>query len=91
LDTETAIAADSVGRVRSRIVQSPERKRRNIFTMRDSAAEDKKTHITLLERQRELRVKVAALKNIAKVLQCLFLFREYFLTCKRAFAFCHRM
>ena len=69
LDTETSIAADGVTRVRSRIVQSPERKRRNISTMRDSASEDKRTHIALLERQRELRVKVAALKNIAKVLQ----------------------
>ena len=68
LDTETSIAADGVTRVRSRIVQSPERKRRNISTMRDSASEDKRTHIALLERQRELRVKVAALKNIAKVL-----------------------
>lgn len=70
LDTQTAIAVDGVTRVRSRVVQSPERKRRNISTMRDSALEDKKTHFALLERQRELRVKVAALKNIAKVLQC---------------------
>ena len=68
LDTQAAIAADSVSRVRSRVVQSPERKRRNISTMRDSAAEDKKVQMSLLERQRELRVKVAALKNIAKVL-----------------------
>lgn len=80
LDTETAIAADGVTRVRSRIVQSPERKRRNISTMRESAAEDKRTHVALLERQRELRVKVAALKNIAKVLQRVspLLFCEFF-------------
>ncbi|KAI9450939.1 Nuf2 family-domain-containing protein [Lactarius psammicola] len=66
LDTQTAIAADGVSRVRSRVVQSPERKRRNISTMRDSVAEDKKAQMSLLERQRELRIKVTALKNIAK-------------------------
>ncbi|KAF8266011.1 Nuf2 family-domain-containing protein [Lactarius quietus] len=66
LDSSTANAADGVTSVRSRVVQSPERKRRNISSMRDSATEDKKMHVALLERQRELRVKVAALKNIAK-------------------------
>ena len=84
LDTETALAADGVTRVRSRVVQSPERKRRNISTMRDSAAEDKKTHLALLEKQRELRVKVAALKNIAKV-QCSLLFRGPFFFNKRPY------
>ncbi|KAH8988370.1 Nuf2 family-domain-containing protein [Lactarius akahatsu] len=66
LDTQTALASDGVSRVRSRVVQSPERKRRNISTMRDSVAEDKKVQMLLIERQRELRVKVSALKNITK-------------------------
>jgi hypothetical protein len=45
-------------------VQSPEGKRRNISMTR---VKDKKTELALLEKQHELQVKVAALKNIAKV------------------------
>lgn len=63
---EAALVHDKVERTRSRIVQSPERIKRNIVTMSASAAEDKKT-VTMHETKiRDLQAKIAALLNIEK-------------------------
>ncbi|KAL6309187.1 Nuf2 family-domain-containing protein [Sparassis latifolia] len=57
---------DSINRTRSRIVQSPERIKRNIVTMGATASEDKKTVATHETKIRDLQAKIAALLNIEK-------------------------
>lgn len=58
---------DNIGRVRSRIVQSPDRIKRNIITMGSTASEDKKTVAMNETKIRDLQAKINALLNIEKV------------------------
>ncbi|THH10174.1 hypothetical protein EW146_g8456 [Bondarzewia mesenterica] len=66
LNTDTAVAADTVSRTRSRIVQSPERIRRNITTMGTTATEDKRTLAAQEAKIRDLQTKVTNLLSIEK-------------------------
>ncbi|OCH95255.1 hypothetical protein OBBRIDRAFT_822977 [Obba rivulosa] len=63
---ETALVTDNIDRTRSRIVQSPERIKRNIVTMGSTAAEEKKTIALAEAKIRDLQAKIAALLNIEK-------------------------
>ena len=60
------MASENISRTRSRIVQSPERIKRNISTMGTAAAEDKRTVASNEAKTRELQAKIAALLNIEK-------------------------
>ena len=60
--------SDTVASTRSRIVQSPERIRRNISSMSTTAMEDKKTYGAQEAKARDLQAKISALLNIEKVL-----------------------
>ncbi|CAL1703901.1 unnamed protein product [Somion occarium] len=63
---ETDALTENIGRVRSRIVQSPDRIKRSIITMGSTAAEDKRT-VTMNEAKiRDLQAKINALLNIEK-------------------------
>ncbi|KAI0060855.1 hypothetical protein BV25DRAFT_1827411 [Artomyces pyxidatus] len=66
LNSDTALATDAVTRIRSRIVQSPERIKRTITTMGTTANEDKKTLAAQEAKTRDLQAKVTALLNIEK-------------------------
>ncbi|KAI0303431.1 Nuf2 family-domain-containing protein [Multifurca ochricompacta] len=66
LYSDAALATDGVSRVRSRVVQSPERIRRTINAMGNTANEDKKTYISQQTTIDELQTKVSALLNIEK-------------------------
>ena len=57
---------DNIGRVRSRIVQSPDRIKRSIITMGSTAAEDKRTVAMNEAKIRDLQAKINALLNIEK-------------------------
>ncbi|KAI0034709.1 Nuf2 family-domain-containing protein [Vararia minispora EC-137] len=66
LSGDTALAADTVARTRSRVVKSPERLRRNIDTMGASQAEDKRTLTSQEVKVRDLQAKANALLAIEK-------------------------
>ncbi|OAX43797.1 hypothetical protein K503DRAFT_765525 [Rhizopogon vinicolor AM-OR11-026] len=65
-NSESALLMDSNSRTRSRIVQSPERIRRNIVTMGATAIEDKKLVASHEVKARDLQAKISALVNIEK-------------------------
>ena len=67
-NSESALLMDSNSRTRSRIVQSPERIRRNIVTMGATAIEDKKLVASHEVKARDLQAKISALVNIEKVI-----------------------
>ncbi|TFK82014.1 hypothetical protein K466DRAFT_317481 [Polyporus arcularius HHB13444] len=64
---EMAAATENISRTRSRIVQSPERIKRNIASMGNTAAEEKRMLATNEAKTRDLQTKIAALLNIEKV------------------------
>ncbi len=66
MTTEMSVATENINRTRSRIVQSPERIKRNINTMGNTAAEDKRTVAANEAKTRDLQTKIAALLNIEK-------------------------
>ncbi|KAI0798117.1 Nuf2 family-domain-containing protein [Abortiporus biennis] len=66
LQAEAEQFNDGISRVRSRIVQSPERIRRNIITMGSTASEDKKTLNMHEAKIRDLQTRMAVLQNIEK-------------------------
>jgi kinetochore protein Nuf2 len=68
VNSEVALLMDSNSRTRSRIVQSPERIRRNIVTMGATTIEDKKTVASREAKARDLQAKISALVNIEKVM-----------------------
>lgn len=68
---------DNIGRVRSRIVQSPDRIKRSIITMGSTAAEDKKTVSMNETKIRDLQAKINALLNIEKVRICAYVLNIY--------------
>lgn len=67
INSETSLLLDSIQRTRSRIVQSPERIKRNINTMGATAIEDKKTLAMHEAKARDLQAKITVLTNIEKV------------------------
>lgn len=69
VNSETTLLLDTISRTRSRIVQSPERLRRNITTMGAAAVEDKKMIIQQEAKARDLHAKITALSNIEKDLR----------------------
>ncbi|KAH7889874.1 Nuf2 family-domain-containing protein [Phlebopus sp. FC_14] len=66
VSSDTALLHDNISRTRSRIVQSPERIKRNISTMGATAVEDKKTIAQQEAKARDLQSKISALLNIEK-------------------------
>ncbi|KAG0706409.1 Nuf2 family-domain-containing protein [Suillus ampliporus] len=66
VNSESALLMDNNSRTRSRIVQSPERIRRNIMTMGATAIEDKKAVALHEVKARDLQAKISALVNIEK-------------------------
>ncbi|KAG1715661.1 hypothetical protein ID866_1503 [Astraeus odoratus] len=69
VNADTALLLDTMSRTRSRIVQSPERIKRNITTMGAAAIEDKKTIAQQEAKARDLQAKISALSNIEKDLR----------------------
>lgn len=67
MNNETAIVTEKINRTKSRIVQDPERIKRNITTMSVTVNEDKKTVASHESKIRDLQAKIAALLNIEKV------------------------
>ncbi|KAI0747799.1 Nuf2 family-domain-containing protein [Daedaleopsis nitida] len=63
---ETSTVTDSITRTNSRIVQSPERIKRTITSMGNTAAEEKRTIAANEAKTRDLRAKIDALLNIEK-------------------------
>ncbi|KAN0105253.1 Nuf2 family domain containing protein [Russula decolorans] len=63
---DAALATDGVARVRARVVQSPERIRRTITSMGNTANEDKRAYVSRQATIDELQAKVSALLNIEK-------------------------
>ncbi|KZT03575.1 uncharacterized protein LAESUDRAFT_659679 [Laetiporus sulphureus 93-53] len=66
VNKETAVLNDKINRTRGRIVQSPERIKRNITSMSATAAEEKRTVNAHETKIRDLQTKIAALLNIEK-------------------------
>ncbi|KIJ69633.1 hypothetical protein HYDPIDRAFT_36657 [Hydnomerulius pinastri MD-312] len=66
INSDTALLHDNILRTRSRIVQSPERIKRNISTMGTTAIEDKKTIALQEAKARDLQAKISVLLNIEK-------------------------
>lgn len=64
---EMSILSDAVLSTRSRIVQSPERIKRNIVTMGATALEDKKVVSTNEVKTRDLHAKITILLQVEKV------------------------
>ena len=62
-----SLVSDALSRLRARVVKSPERIKRNITSMGNTAAEDKRTVATNEAKTRDLQTKIAALLNIEKV------------------------
>lgn len=62
-----SVLSDAVLSTRSRIVQSPERIKRNIVTMSATALEDKKTLGTNETKTRDLQAKINILFQVEKV------------------------
>ncbi|KAG2158016.1 Nuf2 family-domain-containing protein [Suillus bovinus] len=67
VNSESTLLMDNNSRTRSRIVQSPERIRRNIMTMGTTAIEDKKTVALHEAKARDLQAKISTLVNIEKL------------------------
>jgi kinetochore protein Nuf2 len=67
LNDEINVVSDTIARTRSRIVQSPERIKRTITVMGETAIEDKRTVAMLETKSRDLQTKINALLNIEKV------------------------
>ncbi|KAH9946391.1 uncharacterized protein BXZ73DRAFT_95891 [Epithele typhae] len=63
---EISVSTDNISHTRSRIVQSPERIKRNISTMGTTLAEDKRTVAANEVKTRDLHTKIQALLNIEK-------------------------
>ncbi|KAF7359470.1 hypothetical protein MSAN_01289800 [Mycena sanguinolenta] len=66
LNAEIASMSEAMARTRSRIVQSPERIKRNITTMTTSAVEDKQQVAQNEAKARDLQAKINAFSNIEK-------------------------
>ncbi|TFY68085.1 hypothetical protein EVJ58_g1230 [Rhodofomes roseus] len=66
VNNETAIVTEKINRTKGRIVQDPERIKRNIATMSVTTTEDKKTVATHEGKIRDLQTKITALLNIEK-------------------------
>ncbi|KAJ7074414.1 Nuf2 family-domain-containing protein [Mycena amicta] len=66
LNGEISSISDSITRIRSRIVQSPERIKRTITTMSATAQQDKQTVSLHESKARDLQAKITALSNIEK-------------------------
>ncbi|KAH9483845.1 putative kinetochore protein NUF2 [Psilocybe cubensis] len=66
LNSEIKTLEDSIQRTRSRIVQSPERIKKTISIMSNTAMEDKKTVAMQEAKSRDLQAKINALHNIEK-------------------------
>ena len=64
---EMSVLSDAVLSTRSRIVQSPERIKRNIVTMSATASEDKKIFSTNETKTRDLQAKINILFQVEKV------------------------
>ncbi|KAI1790724.1 Nuf2 family-domain-containing protein [Ganoderma leucocontextum] len=64
--SEMDTVTENISRTRSRIVQSPERIKRDIHTMGSNAAEEKRTVAANETKTRDLQAKIAALLNIEK-------------------------
>ncbi|PCH38744.1 hypothetical protein WOLCODRAFT_149687 [Wolfiporia cocos MD-104 SS10] len=69
VNRETLLIAEQIGPTRSRVVQSPNRIRRNIVTMFATASEDKRTLAMNEAKIRDLQAKIAALLNIEKAVR----------------------
>lgn len=69
VDADISVTTDAVDRLRSRIVQSPERIKRTITTMGATVNEDKKQVSLYENKARDLQVKIAALATIEKDLR----------------------
>jgi kinetochore protein Nuf2 len=67
INSDTALLMDNIQRTRARIVQSPERIKRNITTMGTTAIEDKKALSIQEAKARDLQAKITVLTNIEKV------------------------
>lgn len=67
LNSEIKTLEDSIQRTRARIVQSPERIKKTISIMSNTAIEDKKTVAMHESKSRDLQAKINALHNIEKV------------------------
>jgi len=67
LNGEIKSLEDAIARTRGRIVQSPERIRKTISIMTNTAIEDKKTVAMHESKARDLQAKINALHNIEKV------------------------
>ncbi|KAJ6500334.1 Nuf2 family-domain-containing protein [Mycena sanguinolenta] len=66
LNAEIASVSEAMARTRSRIVQSPERIKKNITTMTTSAVEDKQQVAQNEAKARDLQAKINAFSNIEK-------------------------
>ncbi|KAF8840994.1 hypothetical protein BDN67DRAFT_967767 [Paxillus ammoniavirescens] len=66
INSDTALLLDNIQRTRARIVQSPERIKRNITTMGTTAIEDKKALSIQEAKARDLQAKITVLTNIEK-------------------------
>ncbi|KAI0646761.1 Nuf2 family-domain-containing protein [Trametes meyenii] len=64
--SEMNAATENINRTRSRIVQSPERIKRNISSMGHTAVEEKRAVVANEAKTRDLQAKIAALLNIEK-------------------------
>ena len=67
INSDTSLLLDNIQRTRGRIVQSPERIKRNISSMGATAIEDKKSLVMHEAKARDLQAKIAVLTNIEKV------------------------
>ncbi|EPQ54245.1 hypothetical protein GLOTRDRAFT_139579 [Gloeophyllum trabeum ATCC 11539] len=66
LNKEISVVVESISHKRSRIVQSPERIKRNVASMRATAAEDKQTLAANEAKIRDLKIKINVIMNIDK-------------------------
>ncbi|KAF8185055.1 Nuf2 family-domain-containing protein [Mycena galopus ATCC 62051] len=66
LNSEIASTSETIARTRSRIVQSPERMKKNITQMSSTAIEDKQTVAMHEAKARDLQAKINAFSNIEK-------------------------
>ncbi|KAI9569099.1 Nuf2 family-domain-containing protein [Boletus coccyginus] len=69
INSDISLLLDNIQRTRSRIVQSPERIKRNITTMGATSIEDKKTLAMHEAKARDLQAKIAVLTNIEKAIE----------------------
>ncbi|KZT29875.1 hypothetical protein NEOLEDRAFT_1238609 [Neolentinus lepideus HHB14362 ss-1] len=66
LNKEISVVVESISHKRSRIVQSPERLKRSIASMRSTAAEEKQTLAANEAKIRDLKSKINIIQNIDK-------------------------